>query len=123
MFNNGILQTVIAGLILSALGFIGLKSRKSWKRVIQIWRTPSRGRNGISQSEFNLFREEMRMMMKPIQPDSNGGKSLPDAIALMRGLVEDMNTVKERQQDIGDIAIATQAMVKLHIDTRNAHAA
>lgn len=121
MFNNGIVQTVIAGLILSLLGYLGLKSKKIWKRTKSIWNSPNKVRNGISQAEFDSFRDEVRKLVKPIQPDSNGGKSLPDAIALMHSIKEDLVTVKERQTFIGDTAVATQAMLKLHIETKNAH--
>ena len=60
----------------------------------------------------------------PIQSDANGGSSLPDAIKLMRQFKEEVNhrfdKIEDRQIQIGDTTIATNAMVTSHLDWHNA---
>ena len=121
MIISSLLQPVTAGLILTFLGWFGLKAKKIRARIVAIWNSPTKNRNGVSQSQFDEFRDEMRKLMRPIQPDSNGGKSLPDAIGLMQEVRDDIKEIKSRQTFIGDVAVATKAAVDLHIATKNAH--
>ena len=114
MLNNSLFQSVAAGLVLTFLGWLGLKAKKIRARIVAIWNSPTKSRNGVSQSQFDEFQNEMRKLMRPIQPEANGGKSLPDAI-------KTLDRIEHRLEDIGDTASATQATLKLHIETFHAH--
>ena len=56
---------------------------------------------------------------KPIQPESNGGKSLPDAIALLNTINSRIDRMENRQVNIGDTTSRTEGALQSHIDSHN----
>lgn len=133
MFNSPLSQIIggaIATGLVGALGYALRQAWRKWKAIDDLIGEPNdvevdsdeSPRRDDFKAEFEDLKELVRTLTYPIQPDSNGGKSLSDAIALIQGIKEDMATVKDRQVEIGDIAVATKAMLQLHIDTKNAHA-
>ena len=132
VLNNPLVQIIVGAVATGAVGGLGYWLRHTWRKIKALNALvdePHDVENDESDSpredEYHAQFEELKELVKtltyPIQPDSNGGKSLSDAIALIHGIKDDMTTIKERQVEIGDIAVATKAMLQLHIDTKNAH--
>lgn len=73
---------------------------------------------------YDLLSQKIDERTYPIQSDANGGSSLPDAIKLMREFKDEVNhrfdKIEDRQIQIGDTTVGTNAMVTAHLDWHNA---
>lgn len=117
MFSSSIVQTVIAGLILAILTWVGVRAKKIWRHLKRIWNLRASNTKGLTQAQF----DELRRMLRPIQPDSNGGKSLPDGIALTHEVIKRLDRIQIRQEKIGDDTAETRGMLENHITAKNPH--
>ena len=129
------IQGVATAVILAFLGAIGVKIKREYhritgwlKKVLQM----ARG-NGISVKEHNAAIDDLKAYVKelvdnrtyPIQPNSNGGDSLPDLFKLVNGIKDRMehrfDRVEDQANEIAKTAHHTAGMLETHIDTKNAH--
>ena len=78
-----------------------------------------------SETEFQRLEKLIRNLTYPIQPNANGGRSLPDLISLVETFKEDLteriDRIETRQVVIGDVTVRTEGKLDLHIETKNAH--
>ena len=114
-------QTVLGGLVLAALGYIGAKWKKIWARLKAIWNGPSKTRAGVSLAQF----EELKELLRPIQPDANGGKSLNDLHIKFDDFKDevrrDFKEHANRLVEISNTASEIKGSLRTHMDTPNAH--
>ena len=114
-------QTIIGGLVLTFLAYVGAKWKRIWIRLKAIWNGTNKGKTQLSAAQF----EELKVLLRPIQPDANGGSSLKDLhIKIDEFKTEmraDVKEIKDRQVVIGDTAARLEGSLQTHMDTPNAH--
>lgn len=110
---------IVSGLVLTILGYLGAKSKKVSKHIGKIWHTSSKAI--LSETQFN----ELKRLLRPIQPDANGGKSLNDLHIkfdiFQKETREDFRIMSERQVDLGDATARLEGGFATHIGTKYAH--
>jgi len=114
-------QTIIGGIVLAIIGVLAAKWKKIWARIRAIWDSSAKPKSGLSHQQF----EDLKDLLKPIQPDANGGKSLNDLHlkfdAFETEIRADVKEIKDRQVVIGDTTSRTEGSLNTHMRTPNAH--
>lgn len=129
--KDPIFQGVAISVILAFLGAISVKIKREYRRIVnsikRIWKM-ARG-NGISLKEHNAAIDDLKKYIDQktysIQKDSNGGDSLPDVFVKLDDMtnrfIHKFDRIEDKVDGIAKTANSTEATLKLHIETKNAH--
>ena len=133
MLDNSLFQTAIGAVITALIGGFGYWLRHLWRKakaLNDLIDEPNDVENDeadkpLKHDQLEDLKELIKTLTYPLQPNANGGKSLPDLISLVQTFKEDLtervDRIETRQIVIGDTAIRTESKIDLHITTKNAH--
>lgn len=126
---------VATPILVALFAAIGVIIKRQFHRITKwlkrVWQM-ARG-NGISLREHDAAIDDLKTYVKelveertyPIQPDSNGGESMPDLFILINGIKDRMehrfDSIEKRAQAIGDTTSRTEGSLNTHINQKNAH--
>ena len=131
--KDPIFQGVATAVIVAFLGLVSVKIKRQYRKILRglkkVWKM-ARG-NGISLEEHNdaiadlkeYFTELVTLRTYPIQPDSNGGSSLPDLNQTMKNLRKDIQHGFDevRKQNIETHGVASEAVGAINAHIQSSH--